>query len=97
MRDNTSRQVFLPFQVSLLTQEILTRHDLEIVVIMTSFRCSLPSDLVHLICRDCGQVTGLDSKQMILYTWDDPQGPRKLFRKPYTGIEKPIEVPVDKV
>lgn len=75
----------------------MTRHYLKISVIMTAFRCSLPSDVVRMICRDCGQVTVLDSKQMILYTWDDPQGVRKLFWKPYTGIDKPTEVPVDKV
>lgn len=58
---------------------------------------TFPSDLEPLICRDMGQVTVLYSKQMILYTWDDPQGVRKLFWKPYTGIDKPVEVPVDKV
>ena len=34
---------------------------------------------------------------MILYTWDDPQGVRKLLWKPYKGIDKPIEAHVDKV
>ncbi|KAL9969256.1 hypothetical protein ACROYT_G021452 [Oculina patagonica] len=46
--------------------------------------------------KDSGQVTVLDSKQMILYTWDDPLGVRKLLWKPYTGIDKPIEAPVNK-
>ena len=50
-----------------------------------------------MFCRDSGQVTVLDSKQMILYTWDDPRGVRKLLWKPYRGIDKPIEAPVDKV
>lgn len=49
------------------------------------------------LCRDVGQVTVLYSKQMILYTWDDPQGVRKLLWKSYTGKDKPIEAPVDKV
>ena len=49
------------------------------------------------LCRDVGQVTVLYSKQMILYTWDDPQGVRKLLWKPYKGKDKPIEAPVDKV
>lgn len=39
----------------------------------------------------------LNSKEMILYTWDDPQGDRRLLWKPYTGVDKPVEVPVDKV
>lgn len=47
--------------------------------------------------RDSGQVTLLDSKKMILYTWDHPRGVRKLFWKPYMGIDKPTEIPVDKV
>ena len=51
----------------------------------------------HVIFRDSGQVTVLDAKQMILYSWDDPQGVRKLLWKPYTGIDKPVEAPVDKV
>jgi len=50
-----------------------------------------------MICRDSGQVTLLDSKKMILYTWDDPRGVRKLFWKPYMAIDKPVEIPVDKV
>ena len=53
--------------------------------------------LVLMISRDSGQITLLDSKKMILYTWDDPQGARKLFWKPYMGIDKPTEIPVDKV
>ena len=50
-----------------------------------------------MVFRDSGQVTLLDSKKMILYTWDDPRGVRKLFWKPYMGMDKPIEIPVDKV
>ncbi|XP_068698299.1 intermembrane lipid transfer protein VPS13C-like isoform X1 [Montipora foliosa] len=46
--------------------------------------------------KDNGQVTVLNSQHMILYTWDDPHGDRKLLWKPYTGRDKPIEVPVDK-
>lgn len=53
--------------------------------------------VVLMICRDSGQVTLLDSKKMILYTWDDPRGVRKLFWKPYMAIDKPVEIPVDKV
>jgi len=53
--------------------------------------------LVLIICRDSGQVTLLDSKKMILYTWDEPRGVRKLFWKPYMGMDKPVEIPVDKV
>ena len=51
----------------------------------------------HVIYRDSGQVTVLDPKQMILYSWDDPLGVRKLFWKPYTGLGKPMEATVDKV
>ena len=51
----------------------------------------------HVIYRDSGQVIVLNSKEMILYTWDDPQGDRKLLWKAYTGVDKPVDVPVDKV
>ena len=50
-----------------------------------------------MIYRDSGQVTVLYSKHMILYTWDEPLGVRKLFWKPYTGVDKPVEVLADKV
>lgn len=42
-------------------------------------------------------MTLLDSKQMILYTWDDPLGVRKLLWKPFKGLDKPIEAQVDEV
>lgn len=42
-------------------------------------------------------MTLLDSKQMILYTWDDPLGVRKLLWKPLKGLDKPIEAQVDEV
>jgi len=53
--------------------------------------------LQHVIYRDSGQVTVLYSKHMILYTWDEPLGVRKLFWKPYTGVDKPVEVLAAKV
>lgn len=46
--------------------------------------------------KNNGQVIVLNSDQKILYTWDDPEGDRKLLWKPYMAKNKSIEVPVDK-
>ena len=47
--------------------------------------------------RNVGQVTVLRSTESILYTWDDPNGSRKVEWKSYKGEEDPMEVVVDKV
>lgn len=49
------------------------------------------------VVRNVGQVTVLPPAESVLYTWDNPNGPRRIEWKPFNGVEDPMEIVTDKV